>query len=105
MNTNNESESKLMKSKRIVITISEEWDEHKVEKPFIISHYGPGNAPVLIQGQLNSEDLLIDSQQLAELGVLYLALAGNDVDLSSVTELLDNYNLPIPNVLKGKLGC
>lgn len=47
--------------------------------------------------------ITIDPQQLSELGVLFLGLAGNEVDYSSGGSLLDGFGIPEPEILKGKL--
>lgn len=38
----------------------------------------------------------IDTQQLYELGMLLLAIAGTDADYDAASELLDGYQLPYP---------
>ncbi len=53
--------------------------------------------------KINPEDktfvingVAIDSQQLAELGMLFFALACKNADLDSCVELLDGFNIPVP---------
>jgi hypothetical protein len=59
--------------------------------------------PKSVQISPSTDDVLIkfgdkrvDRQQLMELGVLFLALAGENVDEDSVFELLEGYGLDFP---------
>jgi hypothetical protein len=57
--------------------------------------HGPGPVHFALPNSL-----IVDNQQLAELGWLLIALAGKDVDYSSAAELLEGYGKPVPDALE-----
>lgn len=61
-------------------------------------HHDGENIALIIEGKV----INIDEQQLGELGGLFLALAGK-FDYDSIPELLDGYDLPIPELLVPEL--
>jgi len=60
------------------------------ETPLFVEYNGI-DEPVILQ--LGGPAVVIDSQQLAELGALFLALAGTNVDYESADALLEGFEL------------
>lgn len=65
-------------------------DNEEEQQQIVIEAISPEDKTFAING------LEIDSQQLAELGMLFFALACKDADLDSCFELLHGFNIPVP---------
>ena len=74
-------------------------DEPKIETKINIS-YRKTNATGYAVMDIGVHSVMIGAQQIAELGVLLLGIAAKldpNVDLDSGLELLDGYEIPVPN--------